>query len=712
MQAQRKDSTLRLLRLLGILSIVLPLVLYVLLGILRFTESRIEAEQRVSRSLRVAHEHASKVISITEAIESRLQDRLQGHGTAELRRDEAALHLLLKEFVREQPQIQSIWIMGSDAKPIATSLFPAAPALDYSDRAYFQYHRDYGSGRFMSPPIVTRTTKERVLDLSQRFDDERGMFGGIINISLRTRYFEQFYGDLVADEPGLAVNLFHQRGEIYTRWPIIADAPDRLSDNSATMQAVKAGQAQAQVRGVSSLDGQDRLVAFRKIGDYPLYVGTGMNMSTQLHETGRELAFLLLLILPASAVMFFASQVALGRTRDAIESAERLERETLTRRRAEEALVQAQKLEALGRLTGGVAHDFNNALMVISNNMFLLRRAISEAGAADAGARQLDSIGRALDSATKLTRQLLAFSRRQALMPEYIRLQDSLPATRELIGPVMGSQISISVEVLPQTHGITADLAELELALLNLAINARDAMPSGGSFRLLARNVDGASPPPLGGPTVVIEARDTGSGIPPDVIDKVFEPFFTTKPVGHGTGLGLAQVYGLCVRAGGTATVVSEPQAGTVVSLFFPASEVAMPAATSALQRTNADLGKAVLLVEDNDDLAEVLVQLLEALDCRVSRVASAHAALEWLHGHQAALPDVVLTDVMMPGTMNGIGLARRLRETTPDLPVLLMTGYAEQLDAVTAEGFEVLPKPCTAEVLSGAIKRATGSAA
>ncbi len=703
MPQRRKDSALRMLRLLGVLSIVLPLLIYGVLGALRFAESRTEAEQRVSRSLRVAHEHASKVINITEALENRLQDRVAGHSTAELRGDEAALHLLLRELMRDQPQIQSIWIIGSDGKPVATSLFPVAPSIDYSDRDYFAYHRDMGKGRFMSQPIVTRTTGERILDLSQRFNDAAGQFGGIINISLQARYFEEFYSDLVADEPGLAVNLFHQRGAIYTRWPRLANAPDKLADSSPTMRMVAAGDAQGQVRGKSSVDGQDRLVAFRQVGGYPLYVGTGMNLTTQGNDILRELGFLLLLGMPPFVVLFFASRVALRRTRDAIEAADRLERETRTRHRAEEALVQAQKLEALGRLTGGVAHDFNNALMVISNNLYLLRRNVG-----DAGARQMDSITRAVDSATKLTRQLLAFSRRQALMPEYIRLQDALPATRELIAPVMGSHISISVDIADDAKGINADLAELELALLNLAINARDAMPSGGSFRLSARNAGLDKPQLITGEAVVIEAGDTGTGIPADVIDKVFEPFFTTKPIGHGTGLGLAQVYGLCARAGGVATVVSEPGAGTAVRLYFPAAEPSAAPVAASPGLGSAPLDKTVLLVEDNKDLAEVLGQLLDALGCRVTHVEHAQAALDWLAAHPGGLPSIVLTDVMMPGAMNGIGLARHLRDTMPDLPVLLMTGYAEKLDAVTAEGFEVLPKPCTAEVLSTAILRLT----
>ncbi|MBI2772237.1 MAG: response regulator [Burkholderiales bacterium] len=356
----------------------------------------------------------------------------------------------------------------------------------------------------------------------------------------------------------------------------------------------------------------------------------------------------------------------------------------------------------MGRLTGGVAHDFNNALMVISNNAYLLQRNVTEGGK-----RQLASISRAVESATKLTRQLLAFSRRQALVPETFRLQDALPAARELIVPVLGSQVALDIEVAPDTRAITVDMAELELALLNLAINARDAMPSGGAFTIMARNATGELPAPLKGDAVVVEAGDTGGGIPEEVIGKVFEPFFTTKPVGHGTGLGLSQVYGLCERAGGAATITSVPGNGTRVSLFFPATEAAAAPGPADRRAVDRQLGKRVLLVEDNDEVAGSLLALLEALGCTVTRVDRAAAGREWLAAH-ADLPDLVLTDVVMPGDMDGVGLAQFIRQTLPSLPVLLMTGYAEHMEAIGKLDFEVLPKPCSAQILSAAITRVT----
>ena len=696
------------LRALAVLSVAVPLILYAMLGSFRYGESHEGAEQRVSRSLRVAHEHAAKVLGGAESLQDRVFDAVNGKSPASLRAMDKPLHDMLLARMAGQKQIHSIWIVGADGKPIATSMAYPTPEVDLSDRPYFKHHKAHpstGDGtRFLSPPFRSRLTDERILDLSMRFDGPDGEFAGTVNVSLLTKYFEQFYSDLVADEPGLAVNLFEADGSLYARWPTAKGEAYRMEDGGALPSRAQTGEPSAHMRAVSASGGDDRLMAYTRVGSYPLFVGTGMNLSELRRQFGRELAILLGLGLPPFGALFYASRVARKRTQDAIDAAHRLEAEIATRRRAEEALLQSQKLEALGRLTGGVAHDFNNALMVISNNAYLLQRNVTEAGK-----RQLQSIGRAVDSATKLTRQLLAFSRRQALLPETVSLQTRLPAAKELIAPVLGSLVELSIEVDSHTPSIHVDMAELELALLNLSINARDAMPSGGSFKIRARAARDKIPSKLGEGAVVIEAIDSGEGIDPKVIHKVFEPFFTTKPVGQGTGLGLSQIYGLCERAGGAASIESELGQGTAVRLFFPpATEAAGPRADER-PPIERNFGCEVLVVEDNHDVAAALVPLLEALGCAPTRVESAAAALEWLES-RSKLPDMVLSDVTMPGEMDGIGLALHLRRARPGLPLLLMTGYAERLDEIARHGFDVLPKPCSPEVLSAGIRRATKS--
>jgi signal transduction histidine kinase/ActR/RegA family two-component response regulator len=691
------------MRILLILVVLVPVVIYGALGAFRYYESASAAERRVSRSLRVAHEHASKVLASAEALHERLGDLVEGKGAGELRAREPALHALLAARMRNQSQIESIWILGADGRPIASSLASPPPPFDYNDREYLQRHRIGGAGRFLSPPFRARLSGERVMDLSSRFDGPDGSFSGVINVSMRATYFESFYEALVNDEPGLAVNLFHQQGPIYVRWPVIPNAPDRLSASSPTLQRVAAGDQLGQTRGKSSVDGQFRIISFQRVGSYPLFVGTGMNITSLRDQVLGELALLLLLGAPPFAAIYFAARAALRRAQEAIDSAERLAEETATRRKAEEALLQAQKLEALGRLTGGVAHDFNNALMVVSNNAYLLARTVTGAAAS-----QVQSIQRAVDSATKLTRQLLAFSRRQALVPETVDLAQKLPAARALLAPVLGGQVKLEIAVQQGTRPITVDMAELELALLNLAINARDAMPDGGSLTIVACNAREPLPPRLAGrPAVAVQACDSGPGIPPELLTKVFEPFFTTKPVGQGTGLGLSQVYGLCERAGGVATIHNEAGRGAAITLYFPAADVEAAVQPERPRSEGAALGKTVLVVEDNDQVAGSLMPVLDALGCRATRVDRAEIARDWLAA-QAELPDLVLTDVVMPGEMDGLALAKHLRTAMPEMPVLLMTGYAERMDAISDLGFEVLPKPCSAELLAAAIARVT----
>ncbi|KRC27550.1 hybrid sensor histidine kinase/response regulator [Acidovorax sp. Root219] len=698
----RARASVKWLRLLVLLSVAVPLFIYLVFGAVGYVDAREEAELRVSRSLRVAHEHAAKVMAASEALQDRVLAMVSGRSPQELRIHATDLHAAMLARVKDQPQIQSIWVIDAEGKPIASSRFAQVPVFEVSDRDYFQFHRLQPPGqRYLSAPLVARTTQEKIIDISIGFEDHNGQFGGVVNVSLLAGYFQDFYSDLVADEPGLAVNLFREDGAIYTRWPLVANAPDRLAPSSPVMERLLKGEVAAQMRGISSVDRQDRIIAYRKVGSYPLFVGTGMNLTALRNEVLRQLGALFALGALPVAALFFAARMALRNARTALSTMESLEKEIVTRRRAEEALLQAQKLEALGRLTGGVAHDFNNALMVISNNLHLLKRTVP-----DAGTRQLDSIARAVKSATNLTRQLLAFSRRQPLVAEHVVLQDKLPSIQDLIAPVLGSQVQLQVRVDPATAPVVLDLAELELALLNLSINARDAMPKGGTLEIHARNAS-ESEAGQGMPAMVlVEVADTGTGIPPELLSKVFEPFFTTKPVGEGTGLGLSQVYGMCQRMGGRAEIASEEGVGTRIRLYFPSTEPQAASEEAGPAPSLAPLGKTLLVVEDNDEVAASLVPILESLGCsvtRMDRAAKARALLE-----QGERPDLVLSDVVMPGEIDGVALATHIRATWPAQKLLLMTGYAEQLDHIHHLGFEVLPKPCTPQMLHAAIARIT----
>ncbi|HEY0526488.1 MAG TPA: PAS domain S-box protein [Stellaceae bacterium] len=400
---------------------------------------------------------------------------------------------------------------------------------------------------------------------------------------------------------------------------------------------------------------------------------------------------------------------ALGVVRDITarkQAEEALRREAQERQRAEEALRQAQKMEALGELTGGVAHDFNNLLMVINGNLELLRQKAMPAGAD----RRIEAIERAVRSGEDLTKKLLSFSRRQALQPKIVDLNHRIPKLADLLRHSLRGDIEIRVDVAPDLWPVEVDPGELELALINLAANARDAMPKGGTFSISGRNVtlhgEDENAGDLTGEFVSIAVTDTGTGIPEDIVQRVFEPFFTTKEVGQGTGLGLSQVYGFARQSDGTATVRSRPGMGTTVTLYLPRSTKSLvpESVEAALQAPQRGLGM-VLLVEDNDEVAEVTAALLQQLGYRCERVEGPHPALDKLREGEKF--DLVITDLVMPGGMNGIELARTLRGLYPGLPVLLTTGYSSAARDASSEGFPILKKPYHMAALNRAVRHA-----
>jgi PAS domain S-box-containing protein len=367
----------------------------------------------------------------------------------------------------------------------------------------------------------------------------------------------------------------------------------------------------------------------------------------------------------------------------------KITRDITERRRANEeleearaALFQAQKLQALGELTGGVAHDFNNLMTVIRGSAELLTRpGLTE----EKRVRYLKAILDTADRAATLTSHLLAFGRRQALKPEVADLNLRLDAFAEMVGRTLGGQFDVGLDLAPSLPPVEVDLAQLETALLNAAFNARDAMPEGGRLTLTTRRLPGE-----GGGEVMVEIADTGSGMSAEVLDRAFEPFFTTKPVGEGTGLGLSQIHGFAAQAGGRAEISSAPGAGTAVRIILPATDKAFGRSAAEARVEKPPRGLSVLLVEDNDHVREFAHHLLDELGYRVVSAASGEEALERL---QAEPVDILFSDVVMPG-LSGIELARLARKHDPHLPVLLASGYSEDIVGAAGADFEIARKP------------------
>jgi signal transduction histidine kinase len=376
------------------------------------------------------------------------------------------------------------------------------------------------------------------------------------------------------------------------------------------------------------------------------------------------------------------------------------------RSRAEAALQQARKIEAIGQLTGGVAHDFNNLLMVITGGLEMLERV------QDPQRKQLlvNGMKQAALRGARLTRQLLMFSRRQALHAETIDVARYLEATRELLQRSLGGDTEVRLTVASDVWPIEVDVGELDLAILNLALNARDAMNSGGLVALHARNVLLNNEMELSGDFVMISVIDQGSGMSPDTRERAFEPFFTTKDVGKGSGLGLPQVYGFAKQSGGIATITSELGQGTTVSLYFPRSHNTpaaelMPSDLRSNVHQAESAGRA-LIVEDSDEVAALVLEMFRELSFKVTRVSNARAALGALSDGREI--DIVFSDIMMPGGMNGVELAREIRRRHPGLPIVLTSGYTTTAATeLTQEGLVVLHKPYDLKALGEIIDAA-----
>ncbi|WP_162561137.1 PAS domain S-box protein [Methylobacterium terrae] len=392
--------------------------------------------------------------------------------------------------------------------------------------------------------------------------------------------------------------------------------------------------------------------------------------------------------------------------RDVTEQRERAQRLV----QAEEALRQSQKMEAVGQLTGGVAHDFNNLLTIIRSSVDFLRRPeLPEARKV----RYLDAVSDTVDRAAKLTGQLLAFARRQALAPEVFDVVARLQGVADMLDTVTGARIRVVTEGPDRPCFVRADLSQFETALINMAVNARDAMEGEGTLTLSV--ACGAGKPEIRGhaaargPFAAISLTDTGTGMVPAVIDKIFEPFFTTKEVGKGTGLGLSQVFGFAKQSGGDVDVTSRVGQGSTFVLYLP--EVAAPADPGQAPPADegmapARAGQRVLLVEDNVGVGRFAAQILDDLGYVTTWVTNAEAALDVL-GQDAGY-DAVFSDVVMPG-MGGIELAKALRQRHPGLPVLLTSGYSHVLAQEGSHGVPLLHKPYSAEQLSRMLASAIG---
>jgi len=677
-------------------SLVLPAVLFAFAAWSNYRDVARLNDERIDRSVDVLHEHALKVFQTVERSMAEVEALTEDMSDDETRSNEARLHERFKRIVEGLPQIQTVALFDREGRGLVSSTFlPLATSI--SDREYFRAHVENDVGIFISEAFVPRTRGigPLIFNLSKRRPTFDGSFNGVVLIALRPDYFEDFYAR-IGRSPGSYYSLLRDDGVFLARYPPQGNSPRNLNPNSQLLKAIGKGEKRGiftVTTAVSQVDGIERRIGFRKISGFPAYVQAGIETSAITAEWRAGLVGHLWFGIPLTLMLFGIIWLALQRTRRLYAEAER-------REAAEGALRQSQRLEAIGQLTGGVAHDFNNLLMVVNGSVQRLRRDITE----PRHVRLLDMITTASQRGESLTRQLLAFSRQQTLTPVAISLNELLPELEEMLRRSLRGDIVIKTVLPATTCSVKVDPSELELAILNIAVNARDAMPKGGTLTITARPITlkgEAQDEDLRGEFVALRLADTGTGIPPEVLARVFEPFFTTKDVGKGTGLGLSQVYGFARQSGGTATVTSTLGKGTAITLYLPRTyegaiaPVPTPAPAVAAQAFGAG---TVLAVEDNDEVADACAAYLAQLGYQVKSVSNAKAALDLLRAGERF--DVVFSDILMPGGMNGVELATAIRTEFPEVPVLLTTGYSASAQDAVLRNFMVLQKPYDLDAL------------
>jgi two-component system, NtrC family, sensor kinase len=688
---ERHERTIAWLRASLALAALLPLVLLLAIGILRYSQVRQDRQDDTGRLTRIISEHTLKLFDANNVLLGRMREMVAGQSDAAIRDNEAVLHGRLIQMVSDLPQVQSVWISDAAGNVLLSNRFSRVPGdLNVSDRESFQYHKGGGEDLYITGVLLGKKTNEPFFDLTRARHSGDGTFAGTLQVSLHPNYLTDFYQEVAGNDPTLTLTLLRQDGSVIARWPGMQRLGGKLAATSPMLQRMLDGVHEGDVSQRSSIDGVMRIGSFRKLPGYPVYAFAGYSQASIVNAWASEMVLLGLFAIPFSLMLGGAGLYVTRQTRRELRTAGLLKDEIEQRKKMEDALHQSQKLEALRHLTGGVAHDFNNLLMVVELNSVLLSRSFPSGEEKE----RIESIQRAVAGGVKLTRQLLGFSRRQPLMPVLIDLRVTLEQVMALCNPVLGSNISFQLQIAADIPAVKLDVGELELAFLNLAINAKHAMPNGGRFEVSARAVS------EGGAEKWVEVRvcDTGCGIPPGLLERVFEPFFSTKGL-EGTGLGLSQVYGMCARSGGGVTIESTLDQGTCVILRLPGYQAAQVHVTPGASTQSADLRLKVLVVEDNDDIARASLAALSTFGCQSDHRRDSYSALEYLENNHQDV-DLVLSDIVMPGEMDGIELMRFIQSHYPGVSIALMTGYSERLPAAEQLGIPILSKPFGLEAL------------
>ncbi len=672
-----------------------------------------ESDRDGARIAAIGREHAAKVLDSDRLVADRVNQLLQGLSDQLIRLSEGDLRRDIQNIITGLPQVQSLVVVGRDGHGLlATGAWPMLP-IDFSDRDWFTALRTNATPTYISRLEVSRVTGRPFFGLGRRRETATGAFDGATDVALSPGFFAQFYqtllGDAAPDGDGWVIKLVRDDGQILVRFPTESQRPQSATASTAFLEAITRHPTGGRyvVPAIAAQDQPEQRCVYERVPGYPTFVVIGRSTDAIVAGWRRTMARYLIVGGSATAALFFVSWTALRRTLREQAALTRVREEAARREAAEAELRQSQRLEAVGQLTAGIAHDFNNLLTVISGNLELMADAASLDRRSQ---RRVEHMRAAADRGSRLTGQLLAFARKQRLDPRPIDLNEVVTGMQPLLHSAIGGTVGIKVALEPALWPALADRGQLELAILNLAINARDAVPVGGSLAIETANAV-LGPPvrpedPPAGEYVMVVVRDRGAGMAPEVLARAIEPFFTTKEPGRGSGLGLSQVHGFAHQSGGSVKIDSTVGVGTTVRIYLPRAG-AMPAAADApRQQAPAPGGQGVILVVDDDhDVRAVTAHMLTNLGYTTVEAGNGPAALEELD-REAGVTLAVL-DYAMPG-MNGVELARAVRARRPGLPFLFVTGYANT-EALAREVplDRILPKPFTAADLGAKVRGA-----
>ncbi len=707
------------MRALLVISIALPLAIFAVASWISYFEHFREAEDRLQRTLSTIYEHASKVFDTFELSTEYLEEVLTSASIEQIRANEAAYSDRLRRVIERLPQLRDLWIIDAAGFPVVSGTVHPMPQIDLSDRRYFSFHKDSDTAStYISEVLEARAANTKFFAITRARRDAQGRFNGVILVSIAPEYFSEYYQSL-PDDLAAAYALVRTDGAFLARDPPAPLA--RIPAQAVLFKAMQAAEA-GTVRGPGIIDNVERIYAYKKLPRYDVFVLSQIEVRGVVGVWLRAMSYHLIFGIPATLAMVAFVSLALRRTKREALAFANLQREVARRETTEQALRQAQKMEAVGRLTGGVAHDFNNLLTVILGNVDLALRRLDNAD--ERINRLLSSARQGCLRAATLVQRLLAFSRQHPQEVHTVDINRLVSGMSEILHRTIGETITVETVLASGLWKGAIDPNQLENAIINMAVNARDAMPDGGRLTIETANafLDEAYVAKEGGGLkhgqyVMLAISDTGAGMSSEVIENAFEPFYTTKPTGAGSGLGLSMVYGFVKQSNGHIKIYSEVGHGTAVKLYFPrlAEKNELPTwtgsdAPSPTRPAIDGASKSILVLEDDEEVRGFASEVLRDLGYRVETASNGSRALDLIRKH----PEFVLlfTDVVLPGGMNGRQVAEAAQALRPDLKVLFATGYTR--NAIIHHGrldadVELLTKPFTADALARKVAQILG---